>query len=117
MERVEELTKERDPVIIVITSCMNPPDKIFSESREPTRMELTEIRLNLRTKESNRKVIVTGINLEAGQVTRSFLGRKTRGLAKVDLEDGIVSEFNYRLGRFGGELTSYRRKKEKTKGM
>jgi len=113
----EERTEEGDPVIVVIGSCMSPPDTIFSESGEPTRVELSEIRLNMRTKESNRKVIVTGVNLEAGHINRSYVGRKSQfvyiaiadpwpkcsGIAKVDIQNGTVSEFNYGPSRFGGE--------------
>ncbi|CAL9242390.1 unnamed protein product [Arabidopsis halleri] len=96
-------TEDGDPVIVIIGSCMSPPDTIFSESGEPTRIELSEIRLNMRTKESNRKVIVIGINLEAGHINKSFVGRKNRGIAKVDIENGTVSKFDTGPGRLDGE--------------
>ncbi|KAI3523645.1 hypothetical protein L1887_01923 [Cichorium endivia] len=114
----EEDDVNGDKIIVVIGSCMTPPDAIFNETHsEPLRSELTEIRLNRTTGRSSQRVLVSGINLEAGNVNKTRLGRKTRyvylsiaepwpkcsGMAKVDLETGSVSKLFYGNGRFGGE--------------
>nr|XP_043638565.1 9-cis-epoxycarotenoid dioxygenase NCED6, chloroplastic-like [Erigeron canadensis] len=107
-----------DKIIVVIGSCMTPPDAIFNENNvEPLRSELTKIRLNTTTGKSSRRVIVSGMNLDAGNVNKRCLGRKTRfayfaivepwpkcsGMAKVDVETGHVSKLFYGNQRFGGE--------------
>ncbi|KAJ8763921.1 hypothetical protein K2173_003703 [Erythroxylum novogranatense] len=115
----EEITKCGQTVIRLIGSCMSPPDSVFNGSGtvESIRTELSEIQLNLNTGESSRRVIVSGINLEAGQVNPKLLGQKARfvylaiselwpkccGIAKVDLEANEVFEFRFGGGRFGGE--------------
>lgn len=113
---------EEGDEVVVIGSCMTPPDSIFNESDESLRSVLSEIRLNRTTRTSSRREIAS-MNLEAGQVNRHFLGRKTQfaylaiaepwpkvsGIAKVDLrsngaaEENVVAKFMYQPGCYGGE--------------
>ncbi|KAB1199148.1 9-cis-epoxycarotenoid dioxygenase NCED1, chloroplastic [Morella rubra] len=110
---------ERDEVV-VIGSCMTPPDSIFNECDVSLQSVLSEIRLNLKTYKSTRRPIISEseqVNLEAGMVNRNMLGRKTQfaylalaepwpkvsGISKVDLLTGEVRKVMYGDGRFGGE--------------
>ncbi|XP_073150555.1 9-cis-epoxycarotenoid dioxygenase NCED1, chloroplastic-like [Henckelia pumila] len=106
--------------IVVIGSCMTPPDSIFNECEEGLKSVLSEIRLNLKTGKSTRKPILSHedqVNLEAGMVNRNRLGRKTQfaylaiaepwpkvsGFAKVDLFTGQIKKFIYGDDKYGGE--------------
>ncbi|KAH1055215.1 hypothetical protein J1N35_034401 [Gossypium stocksii] len=106
--------------IVVIGSCMTPPDSIFNGSDEYLKSVLSEIRLNLKTEKSTPRPIVSEseqVNLEAEMVNRNLLGRKIRfaylalvepwpkvsGFAKVDLSTGEVKTYMYGDHRYGGE--------------
>ena len=63
--------------IFVIGSCMTPPDSIFKESDEPLRSLLSKIRLNTKMGTSSKREIAP-LNLEAGQINRDYVGKKTQ---------------------------------------
>ncbi|XP_010434549.1 PREDICTED: 9-cis-epoxycarotenoid dioxygenase NCED2, chloroplastic-like [Camelina sativa] len=106
--------------IVVIGSCMTPADSIFNERDESLRSVLSEIRINLRTREATRRALLVNnedVNLEIGMVNRNRLGRKTRfaflaiadpwpkvsGFAKVDLSTGEMKKYIYGGEKYGGE--------------
>ncbi|XP_038875554.1 9-cis-epoxycarotenoid dioxygenase NCED6, chloroplastic [Benincasa hispida] len=113
----EETGDNDEKTVVVLGSCMNPPDSIFNDRDQPLRIELTEIRMDVKNRKVTRRVFGSGMNLEAGQVNRGLVGRRTRfvymaiaepwpkcsGIAKVDLETGKVKKFLYGDGRYGGE--------------
>ncbi|KAL2642944.1 hypothetical protein R1flu_010531 [Riccia fluitans] len=85
--------------VFVLGSSMTPADAIFNGSDKPLRSLLSEICLNTKTGKSSRRVLAN-TNLDAGQLNRSYVGKKNRflymaiaepwpkisGIAKVDLE-------------------------------
>ncbi|KAJ7947314.1 9-cis-epoxycarotenoid dioxygenase [Quillaja saponaria] len=106
--------------VVLIGSCMTPPDSIFNECDESLKVVLSEIRLNLKTGNSIRRAIISEseqVNLEVGMVNWNRLGRKTRfaylaiaepwpkvsGFAKVDIQTGEVKKYMYGDRRYGGE--------------
>ncbi|CAD5176452.1 unnamed protein product [Musa acuminata subsp. malaccensis] len=106
--------------VVVIGSCMTPPDSVFNECEESLKSVLTETRLDLKSGKSTHHPILSPadqLNLEAGMVNRKMVGRKTRyaylaiaepwpkvsGFAKVDLSTGEIKKFIYGDSRFGGE--------------
>ena len=104
--------------VVVIGSCMTPPDSIFNESDESLKSVLCEIRLNLKTGKSTRRAIMKEeVNLEAGMVNKNKLGRKTKyaylaiaepwpkvsGFAKVDILSGEMKKYIYGDRKYGGE--------------
>lgn len=116
---------EEGDEVVVLGSCMTPADSIFNDAADsdvPFQSLLTEIRLNLTTGKSSRRVLAN-LNLEAGQLNRNFVGRKSRylylaiaepwpkisGIAKVDMEakdapgGAVVGQIRYEEGCFGGE--------------
>ncbi|KAI3466831.1 hypothetical protein Pfo_023494 [Paulownia fortunei] len=112
--------EQENDEVVVIGSCMTPPDSIFNECDENLKSVLSEIRLNLKTGESKRRPIIQSseqINLEAGMVNRNRLGQQTRyaylaiaepwpkvsGFAKVDLSTGKFQKVIYGDHRYGGE--------------
>ncbi|XP_050287686.1 9-cis-epoxycarotenoid dioxygenase NCED2, chloroplastic [Quercus robur] len=104
--------------VVVIGSCMTPPDSIFNESDESLKSVLCEIRLNLKSGKSTRRAIIKDeVNLEAGMVNKNKLGRKTKyaylaiaepwpkvsGFAKVDILSGEMKKYIYGDRKYGGE--------------
>ncbi|KAM2490046.1 hypothetical protein PS1_046964 [Malus domestica] len=75
--------------IVVIGSCMTPPDSIFNECDENLESILSEIRLNLKTGKSTRhRICAENLNLEAGM---------------VDLSTGEVKKHIYGEEKYGRE--------------
>eukprot|EP01018_Ginkgo_biloba_P000675 Gb_14131 [translate_table: standard] len=125
--------EEGDEEVVIIGSCMTPPDSIFNEFDEPLRSILSEIRLNLRTGSSSRREIVPSMNLEAGQINRNYVGRKTQyaymaiaepwprvsGVAKVDLQrkNAVVGKKMFRPGCYGGEPFFVPRSSDSSSGL
>ncbi|MQM16350.1 hypothetical protein Taro_049306 [Colocasia esculenta] len=107
--------------LVVIGSCMSPPDSVFNERDESLTSVLSEIRLDPKTGKSTRRPLLGPasklISLEVGMVNRNMLGRKTQyvylaiaepwpkvsGFAKVDLSSGEVTKFLFGDNRYGGE--------------